>query len=106
MGIKLAVDDEPQLPQVRVDLYQHVLRSRQNRRAVLRLIGARGSDEAASYFVCPAALLRTNPLHKAQLLCVEVGGLMQITYPTVTWCKRLMTPSPPLAVSDDTDLCD
>jgi RNase P subunit RPR2 len=35
---------------------------------------------------------------------------MQITlrYPTVTCpgCKSPMTPSPPLAVSDDTDLCD
>jgi hypothetical protein len=38
------------------------------------------------------------------------GDPMQITlrYPTVTCpgCKRPMTPSPPLAVSDDTDLCD
>jgi hypothetical protein len=35
---------------------------------------------------------------------------MQITlrYPTVTYpgCKQPMTPSPPVAVSDDTDLCD
>jgi RNase P subunit RPR2 len=35
---------------------------------------------------------------------------MQITlrYPTVTCpgCKRPMTPSPPLAVSDNTDPCD
>jgi hypothetical protein len=33
-----------------------------------------------------------------------VGG----RYPTVTCpgCKRPMTPSPPLAVSDDTELCD
>ena len=48
----------------------------------------------------------TKPNH-----CVSgVAGLMQITsrYPTVTCpgCKRPMTPSPPLAVSDDTDLCD
>ena len=46
----------------------------------------------------------TKPNH-----CVS-GGLMQITlrYPTVTCpgCKRPMTPSLPLAVSDDTDLCD
>jgi hypothetical protein len=31
-----------------------------------------------------------------------------LRYPTVTCpgCKRPMTPSPPLPVSDDTDLCD
>jgi len=31
-----------------------------------------------------------------------------LRYPTVTCpgCKQPMTPSPPLAVSDDTDLCD
>jgi hypothetical protein len=38
------------------------------------------------------------------------GNPMQITLrcPTVTCpgCKRPMTPSPPLAVSEDTDLCD
>src|SRR6516165_5874080 len=38
------------------------------------------------------------------------GDPMQVTlrYPTVTCpgCKRPMTPSPPLAISDDTDLCD
>jgi RNase P subunit RPR2 len=38
------------------------------------------------------------------------GGSMQVVlrYPTVTCpgCKRPMTPSPPLAVSDDTELCD
>jgi RNase P subunit RPR2 len=38
------------------------------------------------------------------------GDRMQITlrYPTVTCpgCKRPMTPSPPLPVSVDTDLCD
>jgi RNase P subunit RPR2 len=46
----------------------------------------------------------TNSNHYAS------GGAMQITlrYPTVTCpgCKQPMTPSPPLAVSDDTDLCD
>ena len=70
---------------------------------------AEGSGELP-YFLCPAALLRTNPLHKAQRLCAGVGGLMQITlrYPTVTCpgCKSPMTPSPPLAVSNNSDLCD
>jgi RNase P subunit RPR2 len=33
---------------------------------------------------------------------------IMLRYPTVTCpgCKQPMTPSPPLAVSDDTDLCD
>ena len=47
---------------------------------------------------------------KKRQLEEAVGGPMQITlrYPTVTCpgCKRPMTPSPPVAVSDDTDLCD
>jgi hypothetical protein len=82
---------------------------------LLRSCAVTPTDRAAagsgvlSYFLCTAAPVRTNRLHKAQPL--SVGGLpMQITlrYPTVTCpgCKQPMTPSPPLAVSDDTDLCD
>jgi hypothetical protein len=63
-----------------------------------------------SYLVPPAALLSTNPLHCISANDCGSGDPMQITlrYPTVTCpgCKQPMTPSPPLAVSDDTELCD
>jgi hypothetical protein len=56
---------------------------------------------------CPAL---NNSIVQTRTIMAR-GNLMQtitLRYPTVTCpgCKRPMTPSPPLPVSEDTELCD
>jgi hypothetical protein len=71
-----------------------------------------GKSGGLSYFV--STLPRFEQIHytnaKEHRSGMGRGDPMQILlrYPTVICpgCKKPMTPSPPLPVSDDTDLCD
>src|SRR5262245_31528918 len=71
---------------------------------VLSAVGSAGGHISFLPLPCFEQIHYTNARHYGS------GGSMQVVlrYPTVTCpgCKRPMTPSPPLAVSDDTDLCD
>src|ERR1700751_3597516 len=55
---------------------------------------------------CPGS---NKPIAQSvSIMCRGTPMQVVLRYPTVTCpgCKQPMTPSPPLAVSDDTDLCD
>src|SRR3974377_657449 len=87
-------------------------RSRQSRRLVPRPTKGGGKRRLVIFRFSRCLALNKSIAQTRRIMGGGRGTPMQIQiglrYPTVTCpgCKRPMTPSPPLPVSVDTDLCD